>query len=151
MKAFESVNEILDFAIAAEQDAVVFYQQLASEARQEDMKRVFEGFAGEEMIHKARLIRIKEEGSLRMDQQVIMDLNIGDYLTDVEPHPGITYAEALVIAMKKEKAAFKLYMDLASYAGDPEMEKVFISLAQEESKHKLRFELEYDEYVLREN
>jgi len=28
---------------------------------------------------------------------------------------------------------------------------LFLGLAQEESRHKLRFELEYDEYVLREN
>lgn len=151
MKAFESINEILDFAITAEQDAVEFYQQLAREANQDDMRQVFEGFAQEEMAHKARLMRIKEEGSLRLEPQTIMDLNISDYVTDVHPQAGMTYPEALIVAMKKEKAAFRLYMDLAAYAGDPEMEKVFVSLAQEESKHKLRFEQEYDDFVLREN
>jgi hypothetical protein len=31
------------------------------------------------------------------------------------------------------------------------MRNIFLALAQEESKHKLRFEIEYDEFVLREN
>jgi len=63
----------------------------------------------------------------------------------------MTYAQALVVAMSKEKAAFRLYYDLAKTAGNEEMRDIFIALAQEESKHKLRFEIEYDEYVLREN
>jgi rubrerythrin len=53
--------------------------------------------------------------------------------------------------MNKEKAAFKLYSALANRANSDEMKNVFMSLAQEESKHKLRFEIEYDEFVLREN
>jgi rubrerythrin len=53
--------------------------------------------------------------------------------------------------MKKEKKAFRLYNDLASTCGDPKLEELFLSLAQEEAKHKLRFEVEYDDYVMSEN
>jgi rubrerythrin len=63
----------------------------------------------------------------------------------------MSYQDALVVAMNREKAAFKLYMKLASRVEDATLRDLFLSLAQEESKHKLRFELEYDEYVLREN
>ena len=63
----------------------------------------------------------------------------------------MTYAESLVFAMKKEKAAFKLYSKLAERAPNVNLKNIFLSLAVEESKHKLRFEIEYDEYVLREN
>jgi hypothetical protein len=31
------------------------------------------------------------------------------------------------------------------------MKGLFFTLALEESRHKLRFELEYDEYILKEN
>jgi len=61
------------------------------------------------------------------------------------------YADALVLAMKKEKAAFKLYTHLAERTKNPDIKTVFQNLAIEESKHKLRFELEYDEFVMREN
>jgi rubrerythrin len=53
--------------------------------------------------------------------------------------------------MKKEKAAFKLYTDLATSVSDENLRSVFKMLAQEEAKHKLRFEIEYDENILSEN
>ncbi len=39
-----------------------------------------------------------------------------------------------------EKAAFRLYTDLAAKTDDPELQKLLLDLAQEEAKHKLRFE-----------
>ena len=53
--------------------------------------------------------------------------------------------------MKKEKKAFRLYTNLAETCGDDNLEKVFLGLAQEEAKHKLRFEIEYDDYIMTEN
>ncbi len=55
------------------------------------------------------------------------------------------------LAMKREKASFKLYTNLAERAPNDGLKDIFLTLAMEESRHKLRFELEYDEYVLREN
>ena len=81
----------------------------------------------------------------------VADLKIADYLVNVKPSPEITYRDALVMAMSKEKAAFKLYTNLAQRAPNDQLRDLFLSLAQEESKHKLRFELEYDDFVLREN
>jgi len=53
--------------------------------------------------------------------------------------------------MKEEKSAFKLYSDLAARTDDVSTREIFLSLAQEEAKHKLRFEIEYDDNILREN
>jgi rubrerythrin len=72
-------------------------------------------------------------------------------MVHVDPTPDMDYQDALVLAMNKEKAAFRLYMDLSEKANNEEMKQLFLSLAQEESKHKLRFELEYDENVLKDN
>ena len=151
MKEFNSIDDILDFAINAEQEAVDFYNQLAENAKTEDMRFVFQDFAQEEISHKARLIKIKEEGAYEIENKDIADLKIADYTVNVKPTPDISYQDALVLAMNKEKAAFKLYSALARRATNEAMRDLFISLAQEESKHKLRFEIEYDEYVLREN
>ncbi len=151
MKKFTSVDEILDFAIGQEQDAVDFYKDLANNSLSPDMKQVFEQFAREEIGHKARLVEIKEKGLYKITQEIIENMQISDYLVSIRPSPGMSYSDALVLAMKREKAAFRLYMDLSDRAHDQEMKKLFLSLAIEESKHKLRFELEYDEYVLREN
>ncbi len=151
MEAFKSVNDILDFAVQAEQEAVDFYAGLAQEARNEEMRGVFTQFAREEMGHKARLLHIKTTGQYTLGREKVMDLKLADYMVDVQAHPGMTYQEALVLAMKKEKSAFRLYLDLSAKAPTPELKDLFLALAQEESRHKLRFELEYDEFVLKEN
>jgi len=151
MKEFESIEDILDFAIGSEQEAVDFYTGLAGQAKTDDMKAIFEDFAREEMKHKARLTQIKDDGIFEPWYEDVPDLKIADYAVAAIPTPGMDYKDALVLAMKKEKAAFKLYSTLAERAGNSELKEVFRSLAQEESKHKLRFELEYDENVLREN
>lgn len=151
MKEFSSIDDILQFAIDEEQKAVDFYSELANRANSEEMKKIFLEFAGEEVNHKSRLTRIREEGVFTMPSEKVADLKIGDYLVNVDPKPDMTYEEALVVAMKKEKAAFRLYNNLASRAPTEALKNVFLSLATEESKHKLRFEIEYDDYVLREN
>ena len=77
---------------------------------------------------------------------------IADYLVEVgTSRDDLNYPDALIVAMKEEKAAFRLYSDLAARTDDASARDVFLMLAQEEAKHKLRFEIEYDEYVLREN
>ena len=151
MKEFDNIDEILVFAIAQEQNAVDFYTGLAREAHSEEMKRVFLEFAGEEIRHKKRLTGIREQGIFNMSTEKVADLKIADYVIDVKATGKLSYEEALVLAMKREKAAFKLYSNLAERAPDRELKEIFESLAMEESRHKLRFELEYDEFVLREN
>jgi len=151
MKEFKTIDDIFDFAINSEQEAVDFYNELAEIAKTEDMRDVFVQFAQEEIGHKARLTKIKKEGAYQVESHEIKDLKISDYTVSVKPASDMTYSEALVLAMKKEKAAYKLYLELSKRAVNKEMESVFLSLAEEESKHKLRFEIEYDEFVLREN
>jgi len=151
MKDFNSINEILDFAIQNEQNAVDFYTELASSARSDDMRQIFEEFAREEIGHKARLAKIKNEGVFDLAEGKVLDLKISDYTVRSEPKENMSYEETLILAMKREKAAFRLYTKLSEQAPSADLKKIFASLALEESRHKLRFEVEYDEYVLREN
>ncbi len=151
MKDFKSIDDILDFAIEEEQKAVDFYTDLSSRATSDEMEKVFEEFAQEEVSHKMRLMKVKEEGLYEMKPEKVNDLKIADYIVNVKASPEMSYQDALVVAMNKEKAAFKLYMALSERAPNNDMKELFLSLAQEESKHKLRFELEYDEFVYREN
>ncbi|HBF87789.1 MAG TPA: rubrerythrin [Bacteroidales bacterium] len=151
MKEFKNINDILNFAIENEQNSVDFYQKLAKNSKTENMKTTFEQFAKEEVGHKARLMKIKEEGIFESDGQKIIDLKISDYLISGDINENMTYEQALVLAMKREKSAFKLYLKLAERAPSADLQNIFLKLANDESKHKLRFEIEYDEFVLREN
>ena len=151
MKDFKSIDDILDFAIRAEQESVDFYSGLASRSRNDGIRKVFLEFAGEEMKHKSRLQGIKEEKTLQLSHEKVKDMKIADYLVDVAPKPDMTYADALILAMKKEKKAFRLYTFLSEEAKNPLLKGLFLTLALEEARHKLRFEVEYDEYILKEN
>ena len=151
MNEFKSINDILNFAIASEQEAVDFYTKLSKQATNEAMKEVFLQFAREEMGHKARLTKIKEKQLFEFKEEKVTDLKIADYLVESEAKSDMTYQNFLIVAMNKEKAAFKLYSDLAKIAPNNELRDIFLTLAQEEAKHKLRFEIEYDDYVLKEN
>ncbi|MFW5663646.1 MAG: ferritin family protein [bacterium] len=151
MEKFKTIDEVLIFAMKSEQEAVDFYNQLAHQMQNQEMKETFLQFAREEVSHKARLQKIKDERLFDLVDETVQDLQISDYVVNVKPRPDMKYDEALVLAMKKEKAAFKLYTNLAKRTDNAEIKAVFNSLAVEESKHKLRFELEYDEFVMREN
>jgi len=151
MMNFDSVDDILDFAIKGEEEAHDFYMNLARDVERSSMSKVFEDFAREELGHKKKLLGIKTGIFKNTLEKEVADLMIGDYLIDIEPHPGMGYQEALIVAMKKEKAAFKLYTDLAATVKDENLSAMFLHLAQEEAKHKLRFEVEYDEQILTEN
>ena len=146
----KNVAEILDFAIGREQDARDFYDGLAQKAKQPAMTEAFLQFAAEELGHKKKLEGIKA-GKTLVSAKKVLDLKISDYVVDVEPGGDLDYQHALILAMKREKAAFKLYTDLAGSVEDNQLKLTFLALAQEEAKHKLRFEIEYDDNILAQN
>jgi len=151
MERFESIDALLDFAMDNEQDAVDFYTELAAKATDEGMREVFTSFAKEEMGHKAKLQSVKEGKKILPAEIKVIDLKIADYMVEAEVTEGMSYADALAVAMQKEKAAFRLYTDLANTVDSAEVRNLLLGLAQEEAKHKLRFEIEYDQNVLTEN
>lgn len=146
-----TVEEILDFAIDREQQAADFYSNLAERVNSAWMKEMLLGFSKEEMRHKGKLKSVKLGDKLLNADQHVQDLKIGDYIVDVEPAEDISLQDALIVAMKREKAAYRLYSDMAANTDDPELKSLFFGLAQEEAKHKLYFEVQYDEQILRDN
>ncbi len=151
MKQWKSIDEALDFAIQSEERAANFYKMLAERAETASMRSVFEGFSREELGHKAKLLAIKQGDMELPAPQKVQDLKVGDYLVDVEVDGDLSYQDSLILAMKREKAAYRLYSDLAALAQETKLRQVFFALAQEEANHKLRFEIEYDENVFTEN
>jgi len=147
----DSVDKILEFAIGKEQEAADFYKDLADKMARPSMKDVFLGFSKEEMGHKAKLEGVKKGKKLVVPEKQVADLKIGDYLADQEVTHDMDYQQALIVAMKAEKAAFVLYNSLADITKDAVLKSLFLALAQEEARHKLRFEIEYDEVILSEN
>ena len=146
-----TVDEILDYAIDQEQQAADFYARLAARAEKAGMKKMLLEFAAEETRHKERLLAVKTgERRLTPDKEVL-DLKISDYLVEVDAGDNISYQDAMIVAMKRERAASALYSDMAEKVPDAALKQVFVGLAKEEAKHKLFFETEYEQRVLMDN
>lgn len=145
---FSSIDEVLDYAISREEEAAELYTSLAAKVDRPGMRETLLELAAEEGRHKARLLKVKAGEIPAVSVEKVQDLRITEQLAEPTVSTGMTYQQALVFAMKAEKAAFKLYSDLADSATDQAIAEVFRSLAQEEAKHKLRLEIEYDDQVL---
>jgi len=146
-----TVDEILDYAIDQEQQAADFYASFAARAEKAGMKKMLLEFAEEEKRHKERLLAVRTGEHKLTPEKEILDLKVSDYLVEVDASDNISYQDALIVAMKRERAAFKLYSDMAEKVTDANLKQVFVGLAKEEAKHKLFFETEYEERVLMHN
>ncbi|MCW8935129.1 MAG: ferritin family protein [Gammaproteobacteria bacterium] len=146
-----TVDEILDYAIEQEQLAADFYEDVAQRVETAGMKKILLDFAEEEKRHKKILLAVKTGEHELTPEQEILDLKISDYLVEVKTSENISYQDALIIAMQRERAAYNLYNDMAQKVPDGKLKHILLGLAKEEAKHKLFFEAEYDERVLTDN
>ena len=146
-----NVEEILSFAIEKEREAAEFYVWASGLSYRPNLSTMFLEMAEEERKHEAILKGIESRHLGAYPIEPVRDLKISDYLVEVEFSPDMSTQDALILAMKREEKAHQLYMDMEARTDDPELKKLFAMLAQEEAKHKLRLETEYDEYVLVEN
>ncbi len=151
MLQFESADEILDHAIKSEEYAAEVYAILAEKVDDRGMQEILKTFVYEEQQHKAKLQGIKKSRHMEAATGNIKSLEFADSLiprdlTEYQSVEGLDYEAVLIMAMKAEKAAFKLYADLAAAAPTPKLQGILLALAEEEAKHKLTFEIEYDNY-----
>jgi rubrerythrin len=123
-KAFK---EIILFAIRKEVEASTLYGIYSNLAKSRNIKKMFQ------------------------DLKKMPDLKISNYSLEKDYSPDMNYQEALLLAIKREEKSVKLYQDLSKGAAGSELEKMFQVLTQEESKHKLKLETEYDQNILIED
>lgn len=148
---FTKISELLQFAITKEQEAADFYADLAARSEAASMREVFDGFALEELKHKAKLQDLDHDNLLEPSARKILDLKLADYLEDEAATKPDTYQDALILAMNREKQSFRLYQDLAKATDNPKVRTLLLGLAHEEASHKLRIELEYETHFMQEN
>jgi len=135
----DSVDEILEFAIAREVEANHLCTYLARQMENPEMRKVCEDFAEEELEHKAKLeLEVMKRG------EVVHGLDISDYIMDVGDEMDMNYEELLVFVIRKEQISVDLYNDLSAVVKDEESREVLLSLVEEETEHKRRFKVEYD-------
>jgi rubrerythrin len=140
-------QEVITFAIRKEADAATLYETYASKVSNPGIKKMFEELMKEELGHKKILENITEQKVEDYKLTAVPDLKISDYSQEQEFKPDMNFQEALLLAIKREENSLNLYNNLVKSTGNPQLQKLFQTLSQEEAKHKLRLETEYDEHV----
>ena len=146
MGKIDSVEEILKYAISREVEAYYFCLALAGRVDTPKMRQVFEDMAAEELEHKAKLeLEMIKIGKTLPIQPMPEGRPESDYIMSDSDEPlDIDYTDMLLLGVEKEDAAFRMYVNLLARVSDEESREVLMALAQEEVRHKVRFETEYD-------
>ena len=148
---FETLGEIIDFAIEREKEAVQFYEDAAQDASMSGSIEKLKELAEEEHRHVRMLTELKSKGVVksldRYKLKWIPDMKRSNYVADVVFEKGMAYNDILRIAIKREEKALRLYNELLEKTEEAEAQKLFKVLCQEEAKHKLMFETMYDDYM----
>jgi rubrerythrin len=144
-------NEVITFAIRKEAEAYNLYTTYGQKVKDPAAKTMFAELAQQEKKHREILEGVDKKDVDEYQLKMIPDLKISDFIDDQTFSPDMDFASALRLAIKREEAAFKMYHHMAEGTGDAELKKLFSVLAQEESKHKLRLENQYDENVMWED
>ena len=148
---FKNLGEIVDFAIEKEKEAAEFYLAVSKQEQFAGKIEMLEEFAAEERKHQKLLEDLKAGKVGRQLEEYkfkwITDIKRSNFADEIEYHPGMAYHELLMMAMKREENALKLYNEMLATAETDEQKKVFKMLCQEEAKHKLSLETMYDDHM----
>jgi len=145
MSTAEPNDEILEFAIAREIEANRFYMALAKRVESPEMRKVLIAFAQEELVHKAKLeLEVMKIGKVVPEFEKVTVPENADAASEFDPVTDMDFKELLLLAIKKEDAAFRTYISLLNLTKDEESREMLLGIAEEEVKHKLRFQIEYD-------
>ena len=154
MTNLDSVEDLLRAAIGREIEANVFYNLLSQYTDNPQLRELCSEFAVEELEHKARLeLEIMKLG-ITLKPYTAQSNTLPrplDYMVDMTKVMQLDYEGLLMLAIQKEKASFKLYIDLIPAVTKQSLRDVLTELAEEEAGHKIRFELEYEIFKASKN
>ena len=145
MQTFETYEAIVEFGILKERQANRFYLAMARRVADERVSRLFEELAAEELEHKEKLeFELMKIGRVVDNAPDTEEIDDSDYIISDSPQLDMDFKDVLDLAVAKEDAAFRLYIDMAAKAENEESREAILAMAQEEVRHKMRFETERD-------
>lgn len=147
----QELQNIIDFAIEKEKEAVSFYYDLASKVKLKALAEELRRIATMEEAHRQRLENMDVAEAVRDVPKGVPDLHITEYVVEKKPSPDMSWQDIVNIAMHREQAAINLYTDLEKLVIDPLSKQLFQHLAAEEQGHKFFFEKTWDDEVLTSN
>ena len=124
MLQFQTLDDILDFAIVQEEAAQKFYAKLSDETDDLNMQLRYRTLVEEEQVHEKKLRKLKSRNS-DLPIPDLTDLKKSGYLDALPISPDMSIKEVLLYALKKEKSAKMLYSTMAENMQQEEMAELF--------------------------
>jgi len=145
MNKINPEQDALQFAIYKEVEAYYFYKALSERVAGEGARKMFEDLANEELEHKAIIeLEIMKSGKM-VNSSLPPKVPGREYIvSDTDDLLDMDYKDVILLGIAKEEASFRTYVDLVAHASDEKSREILLSLAEEEIRHKLRFEKEYE-------
>ena len=148
MAQVSSVGEAIELAISREIQSAEFYTDLAGRMKTVGMRELFERLASEELEHKGRLeLELMKEGLVAETLGRLVDVGPAGYSADLPDEDKLEYKDVLELAIRKERLSFRFYAQLSGLIGESEVQEVLLELAEEEARHVVLFEIEYNRTV----
>lgn len=150
-KRFDTVEEIIDFAIQREREAQDTYLSYARETERRSFTELLLSMAEMEREHERKLIALKQGNPGLLTPPNAEDLGFSEMLAQVPFSPDMDYGDFLILVIRKEREAEQLYRKLAAMTTNPDISSMLRVLADEERKHRDWAQERYDEDILKEN
>ena len=143
----ETIESILKKAVSKENDSYLFYKNAANNVKDAHVKNALNRLAEKEREHIQAIEALDIKRLKRQEMEEINETSqqwIAEYLisTEEDLSGNSDFKDVFIYAAKREKKAFEFYHGMSKLVEDPELKKLFVWLAEEESKHEA--ELFYD-------
>lgn len=111
--SFESASQLISYAVQTKENASYFYREAARHASDDRSKELLEELAGEELVHRDRLAGLDPEKGLLNLPKAPVDRRLSDSFVELSFHPGMSFVEILMFAIKQGEHASRFYLELA--------------------------------------
>ena len=142
----DELSELWDTAIYKEIASQSLYLEAQRDTDDPAAKAMLAELAAEELKHADTLRKMKEAGWGPADWKRLnlTDLKLSDYLSGPDTLEGAGLQEVLIFAMKREQQSVAFYSQMMGTLRQESAKMLCARLAQEELKHKMKLELEYE-------
>lgn len=136
-KVFNSIEEILNFAVQEEESAGEFYKEQFKKTTNVELRSLWQQLSNDEVRHKAILLNVLD----KLEQGIVIEKysvsKIPDYKPVELPDKKWTEIEsAIITAIQNENEAYFMYSNLAEKMLIAEHKTLLLTLASDEYKHR---------------
>jgi ferritin len=144
----QTICDVIKLGIKREEDAYSFYMAMSNAVTSIGLASMFKELAKEELGHRDKLnLELMKLGYVVKPGEAVKPVE-DLYYVESEQFVKMDYADLLGLCIEKEDISFRLYMDLATQIHDEDSREALLAMAEEEMRHKLRFETEYEKLPL---